>query len=191
MTFAAENPGQDECRIAGQSRDADESMVDLRCSVAVVGDGQVLLIHRSTDGRNDWVLPGGRPRPGESLSACASREAREETGMEIDPIRVAFVLEVIDPRLRTRTVEVVFLGSLLGPKSDVALVGELGAAPEWVPRHRLPELDLKPPIGGYLPAVMHPNHSTAPYLGNLWKPEPDTTADGSATRWRRWARGRP
>jgi ADP-ribose pyrophosphatase YjhB (NUDIX family) len=157
----------------------------------VVDDGRVLLIHRTADGRNDWVLPGGRPRTGESLAACAGREAREETGLEINPMRVAFVLEVIDPPTRTRTVEVVFLGSLLGPAAGRALAGEPGAEPEWVPRSRLPELDLKPPIGGHLPAVMHPNHSTAPYLGNLWKPEADAVADGSAGRWRRWARGRP
>ena len=133
MTFAAENPGQDKLRVAGQIHDVDESMVDLRCSVAVIDDGQV----------------------------------------------------------RTRTVEVVFLGSLLGPASGRALTGEPGAEPEWVPRSWLPELDLKPPIGGHLPAVMHPNHSTAPYLGNLWKPEADAVADGSAGRWRRWVRGRP
>ena len=51
----------------------------------------------------------------------------------------------------------VFLGSVLGPATGRSLTGEPGAAPEWVPRQRLPELDLKPPIGGHLPAVMHPN----------------------------------
>ena len=85
----------------------------------------------------------------------------------------------------------VFLGSVLGPATGRSLTGEPGAAPEWVPRGRLPELDLKPPIGGHLPAVMHPNPSTAPYLGNLWRPEPTGTPDGTAARWRRWARGRP
>ena len=172
-------------------QDSDESLVDLRCSVVVVRAGEVLLLHRTGGDRDDWVLPGGRPREGESLSACASREAREETGLEINPTRCAFVLEVIDPKGRTRTVEVVFLGSVLGPATGRSLTGEPGAAPEWVPRGRLPELDLKPPIGGHLPSVMHPNPSTAHYLGNLWRPEPTDTPDGSAARWRRWARGRP
>jgi 8-oxo-dGTP pyrophosphatase MutT (NUDIX family) len=27
----------------------------------------VLLVHRARDGANDWVLPGGTPRPGESM----------------------------------------------------------------------------------------------------------------------------
>jgi len=184
MTVHAEGPPPGE--------DSDESLVDLRCSVVVVRAGEVLLLHRTGGDRDDWVLPGGRPREGESLSACASREAREETGLEINPTRCAFVLEVIDPKERTRTVEVVFLGSVLGPATGRSLTGEPDAAPEWVPRQRLPELDLKPPIGGHLPAVMHGNPSTAPYLGNLWRPEPTTgTPDGSAARWRRWARGRP
>lgn len=165
-------------------RDSDESLVDLRCSVAVVRAGEVLLIHRTRDGLDDWVLPGGRPREGESLSACASREAREETGLEINPTRCVFVLEVIDPRERTRTVEVVFLGSVLGAAGtgQAGLSGEPGAAPEWVPRGRLPELDLKPPIGGHLPAVMHGNPSTAAYLGNLWRP---ADPDGHRERRRR------
>ena len=125
MTVHAEGPPPGE--------DSDESLVDLRCSVVVVRAGEVLLLHRTGGDRDDWVLPGGRPREGESLSGCASREAREETGLEINPTRCAFVLEVIDPKERTRTVEVVFLGSVLGPATGRSLAGEPGAAPNGCP----------------------------------------------------------
>ena len=68
--------------------------IDLRCSAVVVRQGAVLLIHR-TSGADHWTLPGGTPRPGESMAACARREVREETSLNVDPARVAFVLEVI------------------------------------------------------------------------------------------------
>ena len=152
--------------------DPDESMVDLRCSLVLVDDDQVLTIHRSAHGRDDWVLPGGRPRPGESLSACIARETREETGLEINPTRIGFVGEVIDPHNRERTVEIIFLGSLFGRAADFALRGEPGTRPEWVGRDRLRQIDLRPPIAGYLPAVMHPHRSDAAYLGNMWRPRP-------------------
>ncbi len=152
--------------------DEDESLVDLRCSLVVVDRGRVLVIHRTRGGRDDWVLPGGRPRPGESLAACATREALEETGLAVNPTRIAFVGEVIDPDQRSRTVEVVFTGALLGAVTATDLgAGEPGTAPEWVDRTRLSQIALKPPIAGYLPAMMHPQRSTAGYLGNLWRPD--------------------
>jgi hypothetical protein len=77
---------------------ADESMVNLRCSVVVIRGSDVLLLHRSAipedphDG--DWVLPGGRPRPGESMVACARRETVEETGLDVVVQGCLYVLEV-------------------------------------------------------------------------------------------------
>lgn len=156
--------------------DLDESMVDLRCSLVLVDDDNVLAIHRTGDGRDDWVLPGGRPRAGESLSACIARETREETGLEINPTRIGFVGEVIDPHSRERTVEVVFLGSLFGPAAGHPLRGEVGTTPEWLSRDRLRQIDLRPPIAGYLPGVMHRNRSDAAYLGNMWRPRPIPTS---------------
>ncbi len=77
--------------------------IDLRCSAIVVRQQAVLLIHRTYDGAEDWVLPGGTPSAGESTAACARREVREETGLRVDPARVAFVLEVVGPGPGPRT----------------------------------------------------------------------------------------
>jgi 8-oxo-dGTP diphosphatase len=38
--------------------------IDLRCSTILLRDESVLLIHRTYDGADDWVLPGGTPREG-------------------------------------------------------------------------------------------------------------------------------
>jgi 8-oxo-dGTP diphosphatase len=52
-------------------------------------EGQVLLIRRG-DGRG-WSLPGGILEPGESMVDSLLREVREETGLEVDPVRLVGV----------------------------------------------------------------------------------------------------
>jgi len=83
--------------------------IDVRCSAIVFRGDAVLLVHR--DGTGDWVLPGGTPRPGESMAACARRETQEETGLVIDPARVAFIAETLGPGTARRAVDLVFLAT--------------------------------------------------------------------------------
>lgn len=44
-------------------------------------DGQILMIHRTDNDR--WSIPGGGMEIGETVSACAVRETKEETGLDI------------------------------------------------------------------------------------------------------------
>jgi 8-oxo-dGTP diphosphatase len=57
-------------------------------AAAVIRDerGRVLLIRRG-DGRG-WSLPGGIMEPGERIVDCVVRETREETGLEVEPLRL-------------------------------------------------------------------------------------------------------
>lgn len=57
-------------------------------AAAIIRDerGQVLLIRRG-DGRG-WSLPGGIMEPGERIVDCVVRETREETGLEVEPVRL-------------------------------------------------------------------------------------------------------
>lgn len=60
----------------------------IRPGVAAVifEDGRVLLQRRDDNGR--WGLPGGGVEPGESVRAALVREVREETGLEVEPLRL-------------------------------------------------------------------------------------------------------
>lgn len=144
--------------------------VNVRCSAVVFRGQEVLLVCRDRDGGHDWVLPGGTPRPGESMAACARRETLEESGLAIESARIAFVLETKGPWPGPHTVDLVFLAILPSP-SDEPRPGEPGLRASFVPLSLLDQLDLRPPIGGYLRGL-HPHRQTrtAAYLGNLWRP---------------------
>ena len=145
------------------------SAVDVRCSAVVFRGQEILLVGRIRDRADEWVLPGGTPRPGESMVACARRETAEETGLAVEPARIAFVLESRGPRSGVHTVDLVFLATPSAPGQEPrSSEPELKA--RFVPLDLLPHLCLRPPMAGHLRALHGRTNHTAPYLGNLWRP---------------------
>jgi 8-oxo-dGTP diphosphatase len=62
----------------------------LGVGVLIFRDGKLLLgRRRGAHGAGSWAPPGGHLEPGESVEECARREAREETGLEIENVRPA------------------------------------------------------------------------------------------------------
>jgi 8-oxo-dGTP diphosphatase len=56
--------------------------------VMILKDGKVLIGKRKAElGNGEWAWPGGHLEHLESIEACARREAREETGVEIQNVR--------------------------------------------------------------------------------------------------------
>lgn len=163
---------------------AEESLVDLRCSVVVTRGPDVLVVHRSErpeepdDG--DWVLPGGRPRAGESMTSCARREALEETGLDVVVRRCLFVLEVNAPPPGDRLVELVFAAEAAADCQPVPT--EMDRHPAFVPLQKFQLLRLRPPLAGHLRAL-GPGRvpGGAPYVGNLWRPDELTDCGGQAS----------
>jgi len=102
--------------------------------------GRVLLVERGKEPvKGVWSLPGGVVEVGEYLKDAVCREVREETGLEVEPVRVAEVFERIMPgpdgRPEYHYVLIDYLckitGGILSPASDAARA-------EWVPRAELP-----------------------------------------------------
>jgi ADP-ribose pyrophosphatase YjhB (NUDIX family) len=63
--------------------------VDVRA--AVIFEGRILLVRELDDG--GWALPGGWADVGESAAEAASRETREEAGLEVRPEKVIALYE--------------------------------------------------------------------------------------------------
>jgi len=139
------------------------ALFDVRCSVAVVHRHAVLLVHRTHDGLDDWVLPGGTPREGESLQACALRELREETGVSADPSKVALIVESASSGSGRRLLDIVFHAS--EPVIGRERCQEPGMSPQFVSRDQLPGLTLHPVIAGHVIRLLDPGpHEYAPYV---------------------------
>ena len=68
-------------------------------AVIVCRDGKVLLgKRRNAHGEGTWAFPGGHLEFNESIEACARREVREETGLEIADVRYGtFTNDVFKP----------------------------------------------------------------------------------------------
>jgi 8-oxo-dGTP diphosphatase len=143
----------------------DRRPVNLRCSALVLREDSVLLCRRA----DDWVLPGGTPAAHESAAACVRREVREETGLAVTPVGVAFVLDATNSAAGQHLMEIVFLAHS-DDKHTVPYEAEDGLVPEFVPLERLAALTLRPPIGGHIRALHRGDDRVAEYLGNVWRP---------------------
>lgn len=62
----------------------------MRASAIIIKDKKILLVHRKRNGKEYWVLPGGRIEEGENGEEAILREVREETGLFGKNPRLAF-----------------------------------------------------------------------------------------------------
>jgi 8-oxo-dGTP diphosphatase len=109
--------------------------VDLIIENADRDDGRVLVIER----RNDpvgWSLPGGFVDVGETVETAAIREAREETGLEVELVTLLGVYS--DPRRdpRGHSVSVAFVARAHGTPS----AGDDAKSSRWIDPTTPPQL---------------------------------------------------
>jgi ADP-ribose pyrophosphatase YjhB (NUDIX family) len=105
---------------------------------------RILMAQRGKDPlKGWWSLPGGALELGELLEAAVCREVLEETGLEVEPVKLFEVFERImrdvsgEPEYHYVLIDYVcrVVGGKLFPGDDVSVV-------EWVRRRDLPSLQI-------------------------------------------------
>jgi ADP-ribose pyrophosphatase YjhB (NUDIX family) len=136
--------------------------------VVVVRDdqGRVLLIHKVD---NDlWALPGGGHDIGESITDTAVREVREETGLDVEVVRLTgtytnpnHVMAYDDGEVRQQF-SLCFVANLVGgtPREDGVETKQV----KWVEPEEIERLNMHPSMRMRIEHALDPNRST-PYLG--------------------------
>jgi ADP-ribose pyrophosphatase YjhB (NUDIX family) len=124
--------------------------------------GELLLLRRADSGR--WTIPTGGLKKHETLSACAIRECREETGLMVELVGLVGVFS--DPRHRIAypdgevrvPVNVCFHGY---PVSGKLANDHESTQAAWVAPADLDGYDIHPSI---LRRISHALHSTALHI---------------------------
>ncbi len=134
---------------------------------------KILLCRHQKDGRDNWLLPGGGVKLGESLTQALQRELTEECGIDDSlPLEgpVALADSIAPAGARPKHVVNIIFAGFLGGRSLEAVTSRDAA----VRGHRLFELDeleglnVHPPIQRFL-ARWRPGDPVV-YLGSLWAP---------------------
>ncbi|UCG53841.1 MAG: NUDIX hydrolase [Candidatus Latescibacterota bacterium] len=82
--------------------------------VIVVEDGRVLLVKRKFEPRAGmWTLPAGFVEADENAGACAVREAKEETNLDVKIVRLFNIYSAFDDP-RTAVVLILYLCRRIG-----------------------------------------------------------------------------
>jgi ADP-ribose pyrophosphatase YjhB (NUDIX family) len=110
----------------------------------IVQENRVLLIRRGQPPLlGEWSLPGGVLECGETLHEAVAREAREETGLLVEPGEMLGVYERVirDDERRVRY-HYVLIDFLCRPVGGDLKAGSDAADVRWFTRDELPALNL-------------------------------------------------
>lgn len=103
--------------------------------------GQVLLLKRSRDkdhAPGEWEVGSGRVRQGESAVTAVHREAKEETGLDVEVVGLLNTFHFYRGQSATEAIGVTFHCRGLG--DEVRLSPEHDEA-KWVPIAQLPDVE--------------------------------------------------
>ena len=112
-------------------------------SIIIEGDGVVLVKRAHFPIQGQWSIPGGVLEVGEMVREAAIREAREETGLMVEPGELLGVFDRIlrDPNRRVQY-HYVLIDFLCRRVGGELLAASDAAEARWFTREELPALSL-------------------------------------------------
>ena len=101
-------------------------------------DGRIVLILRKNDPKG-WALPGGFVDHGEELGRACRREAKEETGLDVELIEQLFTYSDPTRDPRKHTISTVYACKMRGGKLEA---GDDAQDARWIAEADVPWKDL-------------------------------------------------
>ena len=71
-----------------------DNIYKVRATGVLIENNSLLLVKQKLSNNKNWSLPGGRVESGETLEQALIREMKEETGLDVEPIRMLYVCDV-------------------------------------------------------------------------------------------------
>ncbi|SCK01550.1 Dihydroneopterin triphosphate pyrophosphatase [uncultured Eubacterium sp.] len=89
-------------------------------------EGKILMVKQHHEDRDIWMVPGGGIEEGENSIEAAVREAKEETGLDVEIHGVAWHIEEVSPERGQRFVNYM-IGKIVGGELALGSDPELDA----------------------------------------------------------------
>lgn len=145
----------------------------VRVAGIVIKDNKLLLVKHRRRGLSYWAFPGGAVEEFETLPDALTRELREETGFEVEPGRLVYIVETFNPRGQsTHTLNMFYLAEVVNQAETVIERhgnGEHLDVAEFIPLDELADVELYPEIADVVKQSIGTGFPVeAQYLGNLW-----------------------
>ena len=67
---------------------------NVRVTGILIENNEILLVKQKINDKRNWSLPGGRLERGENLGQGLLREMKEETGLDVEIIRMLYLCDV-------------------------------------------------------------------------------------------------
>ena len=67
---------------------------NIRVTGILIDDEDLLLVKQKVSDKRNWSLPGGKLEQGETIEQGINREMKEETGLDVEIIRLLYLCDV-------------------------------------------------------------------------------------------------
>lgn len=71
-----------------------EYIFNIRVTGILIENNELLIVKQKLSDSRDWSLPGGRLERGETIEQGLKREFKEETGLDIETVKLLYVCDV-------------------------------------------------------------------------------------------------
>jgi ADP-ribose pyrophosphatase YjhB (NUDIX family) len=135
----------------------------VKARAVVVRDGKLLVSRERRRGIEQLMLPGGRVRDGEPITDALVRELAEETKLEVVPLRLLYIAEVVGS-YGVHDLNLIWLAELRDPRAP-------SDDRAWVSFDSPEARSIMPPIVEQVLTDMRGGWPSEPrWLGNVRRP---------------------